>query len=115
VVAITGSYRTTRRTPLAGMVRIDLFDADTRAFGLVRDELLKLVEMPRVDTRPRTVLTDTFEVFHLNDGILELFCERDETTGEFVVQVLNPTLFFVTHTVACAKRSLIAAEDLDTK
>jgi len=28
------------------MVRIDLFDANTSAFSLVRDELLQLVEVP---------------------------------------------------------------------
>jgi hypothetical protein len=105
VVAITGSQRTTRRTLLTGVVRIDLLDTNTSAFSFVRDELLELVEMPRVDTRPRTVLTDVFEVFHPNDGILELFRERDEATGEFVVQVLDSTLFFVTHTVTCAKRT----------
>ena len=77
------------------MGRIDLLDADTSTFGFVRDELLELVEVPRVNARPRTVLADTFEVFHPNNGILELLRERDEATGEFVVQVLNPTLFFV--------------------
>ncbi len=87
------------------MRRIDLLDTNTRTFGLVRDELLELVEMPRMDTRPRTVLADTFEVFHPNHGILEQFHERDETTGEFVIQVFDSTLFFVTHTVACAKRT----------
>ena len=87
------------------MVRIDLLDADTSTFGFVRDELLELVEMPRVDTRPRTVLADAFEVFHPNNGVLELFRERDEATGEFVGQVSDSTLFFVTHTVACAKRT----------
>ena len=46
VVAITGSHRPTRRTPLAGMVRINLLDANTSAFGFVRDELLELVETP---------------------------------------------------------------------
>ncbi len=58
VVAITGSHRTTRRTPLTGMGRIDLFDADTSAFGFVRDELVELVEVPRMDTRPRTSVSD---------------------------------------------------------
>jgi hypothetical protein len=87
------------------VVRIDLLDADTSAFGFVRDELLELAEVPRVDTRPRTILADTFEVFHPNDGVLELFRERDEATGEFVVQIFDSTLFFVTHTVACAKRT----------
>ena len=38
--------------------------------------------MSRVDTRPRTVFVDAFEVFHPNDGVLELFRERDEATGE---------------------------------
>ena len=51
VVAITIAHRTTDRTPLAGMGRIDLLGGDTSAFGLIRDELVKLVEMPRVDTR----------------------------------------------------------------
>jgi hypothetical protein len=87
------------------MVGINFLDADTSAFGFVRDELLELVEVPRVDTPPRTVLADTFEVFHPNDGVLELFRERDETTGKFVVQVFDSTLFFVTHTVTCAKRT----------
>ena len=105
VVAITSSHRTTRRTSLAGVVRINLFDADTSTFGFVGDELLELVKMPRVNARPRTVLADAFEVFHPNDGTLELFCERDEATGEFVVQVLDSTLLFVTHTVECAKRT----------
>jgi hypothetical protein len=90
---------------LAGVVRIDLLDTNTDTFGFVRDELLELVEMPRVDARPRTVLADTFEVFYPNDWVLELFRERDETTGEFVIQVLDSTLFFVTHTVSCAKRT----------
>jgi len=67
------------------VVRIELFDTDTSAFGFIRDELLELVKVPRVDARPRTVLTDSFEVFHPNDGVLELLRERDETTGEFVV------------------------------
>ena len=105
VVAITGSHRTTRRTPLAGVVRIDLLNTNPSAFGFVRDELLELVEMPRVDARPRTGLADTFEVFHPNDGVLELFRERDEATGEFVIQVFDSTLFFVTYTVTCAKRT----------
>jgi len=74
------------------MVRSDLLNTNTGAFSLVCDELLELVEVPRVDTRPRTVLADALEVFYPNDGILELFGERDETTGEFVIQVLNPTL-----------------------
>ena len=87
------------------MVRIDLLDADTSAFGFVRDELLELVEVPRVDARPRTVFTDSFEVFYPNNGVLELFRERDEATGEFVIQVFDSTLFFVTYTVACAKRT----------
>jgi len=87
------------------MVRIDLFDADTSTFGFVRDELLELVEMPRVNARPRTVFADAFEVFHPNDDVLELFRERDEATGEFVIEVLDSTLFFVTHTVTCAKRT----------
>jgi len=86
------SNRTTGRTLLAGMVRSDLLNTNTGAFRLVCDELLELVEVPRVDTRPRTVLADALEVFYPNDGILELFGERDETTGEFVIQVLNPTL-----------------------
>jgi len=87
------------------MVRIDLLNTDTSAFGFVSDELLEVVEVPRVDTRPRTVLADAFEVFYPNDGILELFGERDETTGEFVIQVFDSTLFFVTHTFTCAKRA----------
>jgi hypothetical protein len=78
------------------MVRVDLLDANPSAFGFVRDELLELVEVPRVNARPRTVLADAFEVFHPNDGVLELFRERDEATGEFVVHVLDATLFFVT-------------------
>jgi hypothetical protein len=65
------------------MVRIDLLDADTSAFGLVRDELLQVVDVPRVDTRPRTVLADPFEVFHPNDRILELVCERDGETSAY--------------------------------
>jgi len=105
VVAITGSHRTTDRALLARVVRIDLLDTDTSAFGFVRDELLELVEVPRVDTRPRTVLADSFEVFHPYDGVLELFRERDETTGELVIQVFDSTPFFVTHTVTCAKRT----------
>jgi hypothetical protein len=40
------------------MGRIDLFDADTSAFGFVRDELVELVEVPRMDTRPRTSVSD---------------------------------------------------------
>jgi hypothetical protein len=67
------------------MVCIHFLDTDASAFGFVRDELLELVEMPRVNARPRTVLTNAFEVLHPNDGIPELFRERDETTGEFVV------------------------------
>ena len=66
---------------------VNLLDTDTSVFGFVRDELLELVEVPRVDTRLRTALADTFEVFHPNDGVLELFRERDETTGEFMIQI----------------------------
>ena len=62
------------------MVSVNFLDADTSTFGFVRDELVELVEVPRVDTRPRTVLADTFEVFHPNNGILELLRERDEAT-----------------------------------
>ena len=87
------------------MGRIDLLDANPSAFSFVRDELLELVEVPRVNARPRTVLADAFEVFQSDDGILELVRERDETTGEFVVQVFDSTLFFVTHAVTCAKRT----------
>jgi len=87
------------------MIRVDHFDANTSTLGFVRDELLELVEMPRVDARPRTVLADAFKIFHPNDWILELFRERDEATGEFVIQVFGSTLFFITHTVACAKRT----------
>jgi hypothetical protein len=81
VVATTGSHRTTYRTLLTGLVRIDLLDTNTSAFGFVRDELLELVEMPRVNAQPRTVLSDVFEVFHPNNGVLELFRERDEATA----------------------------------
>ena len=59
------------------MIGIDLLDADTSAFAFVRDELLELVEMPRMNPRPRAVLTDAFEVFDPNGGILELFSKRD--------------------------------------
>ncbi|ERH00150.1 MAG: hypothetical protein J07HQX50_01309 [Haloquadratum sp. J07HQX50] len=79
------------------------------AFGFARDELLELVEVLQVDTRPRTVLPDIFKIFHPNDGIPELFRERDETTGEFVVRVLDSTLFFLTHTQLRA-RSAPASE-----
>jgi hypothetical protein len=37
------------------MGRIDLFDADTSAFGFVRDELVELMKVQRVNARPRTV------------------------------------------------------------
>jgi len=67
------------------MISVNFLDTNTNASGFVGDELLELVEMPRMDTRPRTVLADTFEVLHPNDGILELFRERDETTGEFMI------------------------------
>jgi len=33
-----------------------------------------------MNPRLRAVLTDIFEVFHPNDGVLELFGEDDETT-----------------------------------
>jgi len=87
------------------VVRIDCLDTDTSAFGFVRDELSELVEVPRVDARPRTVLTDAFEVFHPNGGILALCRERDEVTGEAVIQVFDSALFFLTHAVSCAKRT----------
>jgi len=87
------------------MVRIDLLDAYLSPLGFVCNELLELVEVPRVNARPRTVPTDTFELFYPDDGVLELVRERDETTGEFVIQVFDSTLFFVTYTVTCAKRT----------
>ena len=87
------------------MVRIDRLNTNTGAFSLVCDELLELVEVPRMNPRPRTVLADAFEVFYPNDGVLELFREGDETTGEFMIQVFDSTLLFVTHTVTCAKRT----------
>jgi len=102
VVSLTGSYRTTRRTPLAGMARID---TNTSTLSFVRDALLELMEVPRVDAQPRTVRTDTVELFHPNNGILELVGERDETTGVFVIQVFDSTPFFATHTASCAKRT----------
>ncbi len=46
VVAITGSHRTTRRTSLAGVVGVNLLDANACAFGFVCDELLELMEVP---------------------------------------------------------------------
>jgi len=84
------------------MARID---TNTSTLSFVRDALLELMEVPRVDAQPRTVRTDTVELFHPNNGILELVGERDETTGVFVIQVFDSTPFFATHTASCAKRT----------
>lgn len=91
-----GSHRTTRRTPLTGMGRIDCLDMDTSVFGFLRDELSELAEAPRVNARHRSMLADIFEVFYPNDAVLELVCERDKTVGGGVIQVLNSALLALT-------------------
>ena len=82
MVFIAGAERPARRAGLTRVVRVNPLDPDANTLGFVCDKLLELVEMSRVDTRPRTVFVDAFEVFHPNDVVLELFRERDEATGE---------------------------------
>ena len=47
-----------------------------------------------MDARPQTVLADAFEIVHPNGGILELFRERDEATGAFVVSGVRKDIGF---------------------
>lgn len=44
-----------------------------------------------------------FKIFDPNNEVLKLFGKGDEATGEFVVQVCDSTLFFVTQMIAYAK------------
>ncbi len=105
VVAVAGSLGTTDRTALTRLERVNFLDADSGLFGLVGDELLQLVEVPRVDATPLASLSNPLQVLDFQDGILELFGPVDEATGGFVVEVTNPALLFVTHAVPCAKRT----------
>jgi hypothetical protein len=46
---------------LARVRRVNRFNADIGLFGLVGDERLKLVEVPRMDSRPLRSVADIFE------------------------------------------------------
>ena len=67
---------TTFLTRVLGVYR---FDPYSLFLGFVRDELLQFVERPRVDAVPLATVTDVFEVFEFDDGILELTGVFDKT------------------------------------
>ena len=96
VVTVTRTLGPTGRTALTRLERVNLLNANPNLLGLVDDEFLQLVEMPRMDTTPVTTLSNPVQVFDFHHGMLELLCPVDEATGGGVVEVTNPALFFVT-------------------
>ena len=81
VVAVTRAFGTADRTALTRLERVNLLDTNPGLLCLVDDELLQLVEMPRVNTTPVTPVSDTFQVLDFQDGILELLCPVDHANA----------------------------------
>ena len=93
MVAVAGAVLATGRTSLACVLRVYLLDPDAGSFGLVDDELLQLVEVPRVDPTPVRPIADAFEVFNSENGVVELPYPVDEAAGGRVIEVTNPAAF----------------------
>jgi len=64
VVAVSRALSTAGRTPLARLEQVNCFDANPGLFGFVSDELLQLVEVPRVDATPVATVTNPLQVLN---------------------------------------------------
>jgi hypothetical protein len=62
VVAVACALATAGRTAVTRLKRVNFFNTNPGLLCLVDDELLQLVEMPRVDTTPVAFLSDTFQI-----------------------------------------------------
>lgn len=69
---ITSSVFTALTALLTRILWVDFLDTNARFLSLVDDKLLKFIERSRVNTMPLTAVSDTFQVFELDDWIGEL-------------------------------------------
>ena len=94
MVFITGAERPARRAGLTRVVRVNPLDPDANTLGFVCDKLLELVEMSRVDTRPRTVFVDSRSSIRMtgSSNCSASVMRRQER----VIQVFDSALFFLT-------------------
>ena len=88
----TITKRTTRRTGLTGVCRIDKLNPDTGSFGLVGNKRLQLRPCPAVQAGAHTLtgldpFADIGQILHGDRAAFVSYCFRDNRLTDFVIHV----------------------------